>query len=59
MAGLLVDTWHHVLEVRANAQQHLEDQELVGIRANYRTIIDAAHEANPAPAPTGRRGRPK
>ena len=59
MAGLLSDTWHHVLEVKVNGQHHLDDQELVNIRANYRAIIDAGHEANPPPVPTGRRGRPK
>jgi len=59
MAGLLSDTWHHVLEATANGQHHLDDQELVSIRANYRAIIDAGHEANPPPVPTGRRGRPK
>ena len=59
MATLLSDTWHHVLEVKVNGQHHLDDQELVSIRANYRAIIDAGHEANPPPVPTGRRGRPK
>jgi transposase len=46
-----------VLEAKDNGQHHLDDKELVSIRANYRTIIDAGHEANPAPTPTGRRGR--
>jgi transposase len=58
MAGLLSDTFHHVLEVKVNGQHHLDDKELVGIRANYRTIIDAGHGANSPPTPTGRRGRP-
>jgi transposase len=59
MAGLLCDTWHHVLEVKVNGQHHLDDKELVSIRTNYRTIIDAGHEANLPPTPTGRRGRPQ
>ena len=59
MATLLSGTWHHVLEAKADGQRHLDAQELVSIRANYRAIIDAGHEANPPPVPTGRRGRPK
>ncbi len=59
MAGLFADTGHHVLEAKANGQHHLDGQELVSVRTNYRTIIDAGHEVNPAhsnwstrPAPT-------
>ncbi len=59
MATLLSGTWHHVLEAKADGRHHLDAQELVSIRANYRAIIDAGHEANPPPVPTGRRGRPK
>ena len=59
MAALLSDAWHLVLAAKANGRYHLDDQELASIRANYRTIIDAGHEANPPPVPTGRRGRPK
>jgi transposase len=59
MATLLGDAWHLVLATKDSGQQHLDDQELVSIHANYRAIIDAGHEANPPPVPTGRRGRPK
>ena len=59
MVTLLSDTWHLVLATKDSGQQHLDDKELVSIRANYRAIIDAGHEANPPPVPTGRRGRPK
>jgi hypothetical protein len=59
MATLLSDAWHLVLATKDSGQQHLDDKELVSIRANYRAIIDAGHEANPPPVPTGRRGRPK
>jgi transposase len=52
---------HHqsALSWTASGQLSLNDKELVSIRANYRSIIDAGHEANPAPTPTGRRGRLK
>lgn len=59
MATLLSDAWHLVLATKDSGQRHLGDKELVSIRANYRAIIDAGHEANPPPVPTGRRGRPK
>ena len=48
-----------MLEAKDNGQHHLDDKELVSIRVNYRTIIDAGHKANPPPTPTGRRGRPQ
>ncbi len=59
MAALLSDAWHLVLATKDNGQDHLDNQELVSIRATYRAVIDAGHEANPPPVPTGRRGRPK
>ena len=59
MAGLLSDAWHLVLATKDSGEQHLDHKELVSIRANYRAIIDAGHEANPPPVPTGRRGRPQ
>lgn len=59
MAGLLSDTWHHVLDVKANGQLSLSDDELTSLHATYRTIIASGHEVNPPPTPTGRRGRLK
>jgi transposase len=59
MAGLLVDTWHHVLDVKANDQLSVRDDALTSLHATYRSIIAQGHGANPPPTPTGRRGRPK
>ncbi len=59
MAGLLSDTWHHVLEAKANGQLSLRDDELTSLHATYRTIIASGHGVNPPPVPTGRRGRPQ
>lgn len=59
MVALLVDTWHRVLAVRATGATSFSAGELAGIRSGYDTIIAAGHAANPAPLPTGRRGRPK
>jgi transposase len=59
MAALLADTWHRVLEVKADGVNTLSDDELSELRTNYRAIIAAGHRANPPPIPTGKRGRPK
>src|SRR5450759_421328 len=59
MAALLADTWHRVLEVKADGVNTLSDAELSELRTNYRAIIAAGHRANPPPIPTGKRGRPK
>lgn len=59
MAALLASTWQSVLDAKADGHNTLDDDELDRIRAGYRTIIAAGHAANPPPAPTGRRGRPK
>ena len=48
-----------VLDAKADGRNTLDDDELDQIRATYQTIIAAGHAANPPPAPTGRRGRPK
>lgn len=59
MVAFLVDTWHRVLDARATGATSFSAGELAGIRSSYDTIITAGHGANPAPPPTGRRGRPK
>ncbi len=59
MATVLGDAWHLVLATKDSGQQHLDDQELARIRTNYRAVIDAGHEVNLPPVPTGRRGRTK
>lgn len=59
MAGLLAHTWQSVLDAKADGRDRLDDTELDQIRQTYRTIIAAGHAANPPPAPTGKRGRPK
>ncbi|MGH3861154.1 IS66 family transposase [Actinokineospora sp.] len=59
MAGLLCDAYQQVLGAKTDGHSALTADELGRIRADYRAIIAAGHEANPAPAPTGKRGRPK
>lgn len=59
MAGLLCDSWHYVLDVKAKGQLSLGDDELTSLYTTYRSIIASGHEVNPPPTPTGRRGRPK
>lgn len=59
MTGLLADTWQNVLTAKTEGRSALSDDELKAIHATYRRIIVAGHAANPAPTPTGKRGRPK
>jgi transposase len=59
MTALLADTWHNVLTAKTAGRRALDDDELEAIRVTYRSIIAAGHDANPSPAPTGKRGRPK
>ncbi len=53
----LASTWQQILDAKAASHTSLDTAQLVAIRARYDTIIAAGHAANPAPAPTGRRGR--
>ncbi len=59
MVALLADTWHRVLDAKAAGATSFTAEQLADIRADYDKIIAAGHAANPAPTPTGRRGRPK
>jgi transposase len=59
MVALLADTWHRVLEIKGAGATSFGDDELVALRSAYDTIIAAGHAVNPAPAPSGRRGRTK
>jgi hypothetical protein len=59
MVALLADTWHRVLEHKEAGATSLSATELRTLRTAYAAIIAAGHVANPAVAPTGRRGRPK
>jgi len=59
MTTLLCDTWQQVLDAKTNNANALHPDVLDRLRADYHTIIAAGHRANPAPAPTGKRGRPK
>jgi transposase len=57
MVGLLADTWHRVLDLKETGATSFTATELAGVRAAYDSIIAAGHLANPAPPPSGRRGR--
>ncbi len=59
MTALLCDTWQQVLAAKADGASELHAGELDRIRADYQSIIAAGHHLNPAPIPTGKRGRPK
>ena len=59
MIALLADTWHRVLDLKETGAMSFNATELVSIRVAYDTIIAAGHVANPAPSPSGRRGRTK
>lgn len=59
MVALLADTWHRVLDVKEAGATLFSATELLSIRAAYATIIAAGHVANPAPPPSGKRGRTK
>jgi transposase len=59
MVALLAGTWHRVLDLKATGATSFGADELLSIRADYDTIIAAGHVANPAPPPSGRRGRTK
>jgi hypothetical protein len=59
MVALLADTWHRVLDAKEAGATLFSATELLSIRAAYDTIIAAGHVANPAPPPSGKRGRTK
>ena len=59
MVAFLADTWHQVLDAKAGGATSFSADKLAEVRSSYDTIIAAGHAANPAPVPTGRRGRPK
>jgi transposase len=59
MVALLADTWHRVLEHKETGATSLSATELASIRGAYDAIIAAGHLANPAPSPSGKRGRTK
>lgn len=59
MVALLADTWHEVLDAKESGATSFAAEKLASIRAAYDTIIAAGHVANPAPAPSGKRGRTK
>jgi hypothetical protein len=59
VTALLADTWHRVLDVKEAGATLFSATELLSIRAAYDTIIAAGHVANPAPPPSGKRGRTK
>ena len=59
MVALLADTWHRVLEHKEAGAASFSATEITTLRTAYDAIIVAGHVANPAVAPTGRRGRPK
>ncbi|MGA2307313.1 MAG: transposase [Acidimicrobiales bacterium] len=59
MATLLSATWQLVLEATAAGQRSLSDEVLAEVCENYKSIIATCHVANPAVAPSGKRGRTK
>lgn len=59
MAGLLSATWKTVLAARADGATELSADQRHNINADYEAIVAAGWTANPEPAPTGKRGRPK
>lgn len=59
MIALLCETWHLVLEAKADGRVALYADQLVDIHLSYDKIIAAGHAANPELVPTGKRGRAK
>ena len=59
MVALLADTWHRVLDLKEAGISAFSAEELASIGSSYDTIIAAGHVANPAPPPSGKRGRTK
>jgi len=57
MVALLADTWHRVLDLKETGATSLGPTELASIRVAYDAIIFTGHVANPAPSPSGKRGR--
>ena len=57
MVTLLADTWHRVLDRKEAGFSSFSATELASIRSAYDVIIAAGHVANPAPPPSGKRGR--
>ena len=57
MVALLADTWHRVLDLKETGATTLGATELASIRTAYDAIIFTGHVANPAPSPSGKRGR--
>lgn len=59
MATLLCETWEQVLAAKAAGATALSADQIANIHVAYDRIIVAGHLTNVAPAPTGKRGRPK
>ena len=59
MIALLANTWHRVLDLKEAGATSFSVTELSSLRTVYKAIITAGHAANPAPTPSGRRGRTK
>jgi hypothetical protein len=59
MVALLASTWHRVGDLKEEGAPSFSATELASIRSAYDTIIAAGHVANPAPPPSGKRGRTK
>jgi hypothetical protein len=59
MATLLSHTWQLVLEAKPAGRRSLSDEMLAEVCEKYKNIIAAGHVANPAVAPSAKRGRTK
>jgi transposase len=57
MVALLANTWHRVLDLKEAGATSFSATEIASIRSAYAVIIAAGHVANPAPPPSGKRGR--
>lgn len=57
MVALLAGTWHRVLDLKETGATSVSVTELATIRTSYDKIIAAGHVVNPAPPPSGKRGR--
>ncbi len=57
MVALLANTWHRVLDLKEASATSFSAAEIASIRSAYDVIIAAGHVANPAPPPSGKRGR--
>jgi transposase len=59
MTTLLLNMKAAVAQARAAGQSALPPRQCAGYEAAYTRILHEAERANPPPAPTGKRGRPK